>query len=290
MLHHRVFPGNTADVTVARALIADLPALPDGVERVWVSDAGMVSAELLGLIDEAKGWKRLSAEGPRKSELGQSLLRGRRGRYRHHPTKPDFGYKVFEVAEEDSPSGKPEIWLITRNERDHERQFDKIAEHIDRVKDALAKQPAAGATHTKEVCKTVTNLSLKRYVKPSENVVGAFVLDHEAIAQERMLAGVRFYRTTKTDWNGLDMINAYKALQGVEAKHRQYKQVLDLRPCYHRAEDRILAHVMLTVLAANVCYFLTRKTGKTIEQLLKLFATVKASQVQQGNQTYWQRT
>jgi hypothetical protein len=207
-------PGNTSDVTVARALIADLPALPEGVERVWISDAGMVSAELLGLIDETTGWKRLTAEGPRKSELGQRLLRGSRGRYRGHPTKADFGYKVFEVAAEDSPSGKRETLLITRNERDRERQLDKIAEHVERVKDALAKQPTAGTAQTKEVCKTVSNLSLKRYVKPSESVVGAFVLDQKAIAQERMLAGVRFYRTTKTDWSGLDIIQRLQGSPG----------------------------------------------------------------------------
>lgn len=290
VLRHQVFPGNTADVTVARALIATLPSLGPDEERVWVSDAGMLSKELLGLIDAAPGWKRVSAEPPRKSALGQSLLSGSLGRYRKHPRKPDFGYKVFDLSAEDSPSGQSERWVVTRNERDRERQLAKIDDHVERVKDELARQAPAHLAHAKAVCGVVAHQSLKKYVKPSEKVKGAYVLDQDAIARERLLAGVRFYRTTKLDWDGLAILDAYEALQDIESKHRQYKQVLELRPCYHRVERRIKAHVMLTVLAANCAYYLEKKTGHRIEKLKDLFANVVANELEEGSKRYWQRT
>lgn len=44
VLLHRVFPGNTPDVTVTKRLLAEFPPLASGIERVWVSDAGMASS------------------------------------------------------------------------------------------------------------------------------------------------------------------------------------------------------------------------------------------------------
>ena len=41
-----------------------------------------------------------------------------------------------------------------------------------------------------------------------------------SIRREKMLAGVRFYRTTKLDWDGVAMWGAYQKLQEVEANHR----------------------------------------------------------------------
>jgi hypothetical protein len=49
--------------------------------------------------------------------------------------------------------------------------------------------------------------------------------------------------------SGEDIARGYKQLLEVERGWRDMKQVLDLRPVFHRLEDRIRAHVLLCWLA-----------------------------------------
>jgi hypothetical protein len=54
----------------------------------------------------------------------------------------------------------------------------------------------------------------------------------------------------------------YKQLLGVERGWRDMKSVLDLRPVYHRLEQRIRAHVLLCWLALLLIRIAENATGK----------------------------
>jgi hypothetical protein len=56
-------------------------------------------------------------------------------------------------------------------------------------------------------------------------------------------------RTSDPHLSTEDIALGYKQLLEVERGWRDMKQVLDLRPVYHRLEDRIRAHVVLCWLA-----------------------------------------
>ena len=68
------------------------------------------------------------------------------------------------------------------------------------------------------------------------------------------------------------------------------KGLLRLRPCYHRTTERIEAHVMLTILAANCVRYLERSTDRKYPELLALFKPLKAIQLDDGRSRYWQRS
>jgi hypothetical protein len=70
VLPHLVYAGNASEVTVAADLVATLPQLSEYEDRLWVSDAGMVSKKLVETLYE-ENWKRLSAgECDHASEKG----------------------------------------------------------------------------------------------------------------------------------------------------------------------------------------------------------------------------
>lgn len=112
VLRHRTFPGNTNDQTIAKVLVASLPELDDETQRAWVSDAGMMSKGLMGVLDGA-GWHRLSAEGPRKSVLGLSVLQDVKGRFTTHSDKPHMGYKAGTFTSEMTDSGRAEMVIAS---------------------------------------------------------------------------------------------------------------------------------------------------------------------------------
>lgn len=287
ILRHKVYAGQTPDVTIAADLIETV-CTNMASRRIWCSDAGMTSAARQRELDDM-GWDRLTAEAPRKSAYGLSHVLPTAGRYRQHPRKPNFQYKSMAVNADQSPSGKAETWLVTRNLVDRERQLEQVDKHVGQVKAALSVRESDG-THSKAVCKTVSHPSLKRYVTRSETVPGRYVLNQEAVKTEKMLAGTRLYRSTLTDWDSVELFDAYQLLQELERDHRTMKGPLELRPCYHRAAHRIRAHVMLMIMSVNVVRVLEAKTGQTFETLRKLFKPLDACKIQQGDTTHWQRT
>jgi hypothetical protein len=289
ILHHQVYAGNKADSTITKDLVENLDKPGDDTVRVWVADAGMMGPDQIAALD-AGGWDRLSAEPLRKSKLGQKLAKAQGGQYKKDPDRPHIRYHIENVAAEDSPSGKTERWVFTRNERERERQLEAINRHLDEVAEELARKPGKNMAHAKAVCAVASHITKKKYIKPSEKVPGTYVMDAEAIAWERRLAGVRCYRTTLLDLDGPAILHMYNELQDVEAMNKKMKHPLELRPCYHRVERRIRAHVMLTILAANCALFLERHTGLTLDRLRVMAAGVSATEIEQGTKRYWQRS
>jgi len=287
VIRHKTYPGNTADVTIAADLVASLASPDPETARLWVSDGGMTSAALQAQLD-GQGWFRLTAESLRKSTFARSHVLPLVGRYEAHPTKDRYTFKTVAVSAKQSPSGRPETWVVVRNAWDRERQLKQVDEHVARVKEALAKKEPEGS-HSKSVCAVATHPTLKRYVKPSEKVPGRYVLDQEAIRREEQLAGTRLLRTTLTEMASHEVFDAYQLLQVVERNHREYKGPLQLRPCYHRSGERIRAHVMLTILAANCVRVLEQRTGEAIAELRKRFDRVQANQLSEGGRLKWAR-
>jgi hypothetical protein len=60
-----------------------------------------------------------------------------------------------------------------------------------------------------------------------------------------------------------DIALGYKQLREVECGRRDLKQVIDLRPVYHRKEERIRAHVILCRLALLLIRITETTTGVT---------------------------
>jgi hypothetical protein len=67
--------------------------------------------------------------------------------------------------------------------------------------------------------------------------------------KRRGFRGVRWLRTSDPHLPVEDIALGYKQLLEVERGWRDMKQVIDLRPVYHRKEERIRAHVILCWLA-----------------------------------------
>jgi hypothetical protein len=85
---------------------------------------------------------------------------------------------------------------------------------------------------------------------------------HDHIDAEAALDGIYVLRTSvpATDLDTAAVIGAYKNLSRVERDFRSIKtDDLDLRPIYHRLEDRVRAHVLICMLAAYLTWHL-RKT------------------------------
>ena len=67
----------------------------------------------------------------------------------------------------------------------------------------------------------------------------------------------------------------YKQLWRIERIHRDLKHVVDVRPVFHRLEDRIRSHVLLCWLALLLIRVVENETGETWSKLKPILAKVK---------------
>ena len=110
-----------------------------------------------------------------------------------------------------------------------------------------------------------TKPGLNRYLRVTPG--GLLRIDQAAIAAEAKLDGKYLLRTSDPHLSAEDVALGYKQLAAIENAWRDMKHVIDLRPVFHRLEDRIRAHVLLCWLALLLVRIVETRTGQTWHHL-----------------------
>ena len=87
-------------------------------------------------------------------------------------------------------------------------------------------------------------------------------VDHDKIEQESLLDGcyVIFTDVPTEDMTAAEAVANYKSLMNVETAFRNMKTVrLDVRPVYHKTDDRIKCHVFICMLAYYVMWHINQR-------------------------------
>ena len=92
-------------------------------------------------------------------------------------------------------------------------------------------------------------------------------IDRAAITRDAKLDGKFLLRTSDPTLTAEDVALGYKQLLQIERGWRDLKLHLDLRPVFHRREDRIRAHVLLCWLALLLARIAENATGDTWRNL-----------------------
>ena len=87
------------------------------------------------------------------------------------------------------------------------------------------------------------------------------------MAAEARLDGKFLLRTSDPSLSAAEVALGYKQLLEVERAWRDMKTTLELRPVYHRKEERIRAHVLLCWLALLLVRIAENETGQTWRSL-----------------------
>ena len=84
----------------------------------------------------------------------------------------------------------------------------------------------------------------------------SFARKSDQIKAEAALDGLYVLRTTcaADQLGALAVVRVYKQLKVAERAFRTTKSTLDIRPVHHHLEDRVRAHVFLSMLAYYVCF------------------------------------
>ena len=273
------WPGNTSDSALIRQVKTDMRDWVLG-KVIWVADRGFSSAANRRFLQQGAGGyiigEKLRTESPHvKAALS------RQGRYQ----QVAGNMQVKEVRLADAT----DRFVICYNPDAATRDAAVRAELIAKLEEAIAGSDALTAAKRAELRGKISTMpGLNRFLRVTPG--GLLRVDKARAKAEENLDGKYLLRSSDPKLTAEDIAIGYKQLLEVERGWRDMKSVLDLRPVYHRLEERIHAHVLLCWLALLLIRVAETQAGQTWPQMRREFDRIHLGTFTGPAGTFRQRT
>lgn len=268
-----VYAGNTKDETTVIDKVHEIKA-DYGIEKIiLVGDRGMITHSN---IEALKDEEDLQTIGALTHAEMMTLLKEK-------VIELDLfdEHSIHEVTDPADPSRR---YCLCRNPQTAQRESDTRQRLLDLTAAALTEIGAYKRATTVEklgarVGKVLAKYKMGKFIKWSiaadkEKATSrkhrlVWSIDTDKVAQEKRFDGCYIVSSDvdKERMNTLEVVNAYKSLTFVERAFRNLKTVqLEIRPVYHKNDERIRSHVFLCMLAYYLQWHMEQR-------LAPLFAT-----------------
>ncbi|MBU1932178.1 IS1634 family transposase, partial [Patescibacteria group bacterium] len=251
-------PGNTSDMKTVETIKNDLLGWKLG-RCIWVMDRGMSSEENRLILQKAGGHYIIGEKLRDNQEVHKKVL-AKRGRF----TAIRENLEIKEVIVGDGERRRRFILVHNPEEaRKDKATREKTLKKIDEALKSIGEQ--RGKCHKKSVCTLRSHRTMGRYLRQLKT--GEIKIDKGKIKEEAHLDGKYIISTSDDTLSPEDVALGYKQLMEVERAFRTLKTTMDLRPVYHRKDERIQAHVFLCFLALLLVRIAERKTNMTWDRI-----------------------
>jgi hypothetical protein len=263
----RVLPGNTADPAAFTQIVTVLRDKFGLAKMVMVGDRGMITSARIAALNQTGdgtprpdpyGWitalrapairKLMAQDGPLQLSLFDEQ-------------------DLAEITSDDYPG---ERLIACRNPvlaADRARKREDLLAATEKLLAPLIARVAAGritgaAAIGVEVGKVISKYKTAKHFEVTITDDSLAIARRQAqIEQEAALDGFYVLRTPApaAELNAPAVVTAYKNLKYVERDFRSIKSDdLNLRPVFHRLEERVKAHVLICMLACYLTWHLRR--------------------------------
>jgi len=259
---HEVFEGNRVDKKTVKEILAKLKEEFEIDRCIFVGDRGLISKENLEELEKQEFESILALRKRRNREVKKVLKEGApiycrlNEQLEYREVKKEDGLRYIICR-------NPEVAISQHRERQEDLAY--LEAQLEQLKKKIASQKRP---------------ALKRILRQAEEILShrhghrffnyrleegrglTYFRKEEALALEKELDGLYILRTREPELEAQEIIQAYRDLADVERAFRTMKSVLDLRPFFHRTEDRVRAHVFICVLA----YLLEKLVEKALKR------------------------
>lgn len=254
--HSRNYEGNLPDPEALAMMISDLEQHSDhGPKKTIVMDAGIATEDNLSMLRE-KGYDYVCVS---------------RKRLKKYPCPQpgkvtrltDRGHQKVELSVF-KPEDQPDTWMSVQSQSKRAKEqsiskklSERFEQEMESVKAAIGKK--GGTKKIEKVWKRIGRAEQKHIRVSGRYQVEVDQKDGLAtdIKWERKVDpvkedkenGVYFIRTSYTDPSESELWDIYNTIRQVESTFRCLKSDLNIRPVHHQKDERIQAHLYLTILA-----------------------------------------
>ena len=265
-----VFAGNTPDVSTIETVKRDLAGWR--LNRViYVADGGCISEQNLQSLTRGGSGYIVGVPLRRSNEAAEVLSRP--GRFRRVADNLEVK-EVWLPSEAEAPvATKRRRYILCRNREEAKRQKAQRAEILRLLDAELEALESRREVHPKAACALMASRRFGPYLKQLKS--GRLRIDRTKVRREEKLDGKWLLLTNDVSLSTEDVVLGYKQLIRVEESFRRLKHGIDIRPLYHRTEERIHAHVFACILALLLERVAERETGRNWSEIRQHFSRLK---------------
>ena len=244
-LAYEMLPGNTADKTTLRGMLATIARRYGAAERIWVMDRGVPTEEILAELRTTPAPVRYLVGTPKgrltryEAALAQRPWQDVRPELRVK-LLPSEG-ELYVLAESGARIDK-ERSMRRRQLKTYWKRLDELQKQAP-PRDTLLKKLGAAQDRAGRIAVSLVQ------VEVSEDGALRYRLDWEKLRVVRRREGRYLLRTNMTADDPALIWRCYMQLCHVEEAFRTLKGDLGLRPIFHRNPERIEAHLFVAFLA-----------------------------------------
>jgi len=256
-LGYEIFTGNTTDVSTVKQIVENMEERFGKVNRVWVMDRGMVSAENIAWLNTTK---RRYVIGTARAEL-KRWAKQLAEKTAWRQIREDVEIKLCS-----GPDGS-ETFLLCRStsrmEKEkamHERFSQRIEEGLQPLARRIekSKTPLDRGELERQIGRLLgrNSRASARYsisVGEDDSVPAKLKLTWSTRSEwedwAKLTEGTYILRSNIHDWTDEELWRTYIQLSEAEAAFRIQKSDLCIRPIWHHKQERIKAHILICFLA-----------------------------------------
>lgn len=276
-----VWPGNTSDMNVIPEVKKDLIGWKLG-RVITVVDRGFSSGDNLRILQQTGG-HYIAGEKLSSGKPTVEAALSHPGRFK--TVRENLEIKDIVIGDGEARKR----YILVRNPEEAKRDAAKREELLAKLRAELSKlKELDGDAHSKAHCRLHSHPTYKRYLKMDKR--GNLRIDLAAVKAMEHLDGKYLLQTSDDTLSAEEVALGYKQLLKVEDAFRTLKQSLDLRPVYHRKEERIRAHVLLCWLALMLVRIVENQTGRTWREVRNIFQRLHVVEYRSDDGIVKQRT
>jgi hypothetical protein len=265
----RVFPGDTGDPAAFTGIVQVVREKFGLAKMVMVGDRGMITKARIAALNTAEDGTTLEGENTygwitalRAPAIRKLMADG-------GPLQMSL-FDQQDLAEITSPDYPGERLVACRNPvlaADRARKREDLLAATEKLLAPIAARVQAGrlagaAQIGVAVGKVINKYNTGKHLEVTITDTSLTITRRQAqIAEEATLDGFYVLRTPTpaAELDAPGVVTAYKNLKYVERDFRSIKaDDLDLRPLFHRLEDRVRCHVLICMLACYLAWHLRR--------------------------------
>ena len=297
----RVFEGNRLDKTTLEEMAQDLKDRFSIRRCIWVSDAGLLSDENRKLLEESPYEYILGMGGAENRKCLKEAIEKARALPQQQFKQSQFWEVQLPEEEEKCEPGEVPLRIVVVESEGRQQKtaaiFERRLEQVRQAFRALERQVQKGKYVERDAIReravqALCRSRVKKYFSfTAEKGKFAWTEDQAAVEERKADAG-KYGLITRSKLAAEDVIGAYRTLLVVEDVFLILKNVLDLRPLWHKCDDNLEGHVLLAVwsfLLYRTMEALMEKRGLTLPapRALNAIKEVRAVEVAVRDKAIW---
>ncbi len=280
---HKIFEGNRNDATTIPDMLSELKnavgqtddVLLDTLKPIVILDGGIATKKNLLLL-KSEGFSYLVNDSRRGRKKYKDEFLADEKTFTAISGREDKTNVLVKLISDpfNEQNGTEDNIVLCKSSARREKEYaicskmeERFVAGLEKIKAGIEKK---GGVKTPEIIQRRIGKLQKQFSraakyynvelkKTEDKYVLNWTLDDEKYGIDDELFGCYVIRTDRKEYDENEIWNLYMTLTKAEDGFRMLKSNLGIRPNFHRIEDRVDAHVFITVLAYHLLHFIMYK-------------------------------